>query len=251
MFPTFDKASLGVMSKANNASADDKLDFETKKFLRELKPLLRCPSAEKGPEGTETLRECLLELWVWVVANYPYQVRSEGSLAERYFGYDDHINPATSEDDWDLNNLRTWIEDARDIYISTAWPILKMNILGPDERQKHWPKKNVTNERVRQLSLSGESLFFCRGVGPVFLEGVLWALMARRFEDFLNRKHRFIFVDIERSIGASHGQDVTWVCFDIDYSLAVAHTYPVPEQEIPANAPTESLTSLGLALKGA
>src|ERR1039458_2919290 len=225
----------------------DSLDAETKKYLRELKPLLRCPAAEKGPEGTEALRERILEFWVLIVANYPLQVRSEGRLAERYYGYDDPIDPATSEDDWDLNNLRTWIEDAREIFISAAWSILKMQMLYPEERQKHWPKTNMSNERVRRLSLSGESFFFCGMVGPIFLQGVLWALMTYRFQDFLNGSHKLIFVDIERPIGASHGEDVSWICYDIDYSLAQAHTYPIPQNEIPRDAPIESLTSLGLA----
>jgi len=200
-----------------------------------IRKLLRCPVTERGAAATEQLRERLLHFWVEVVASCPYQVRDEGQLAIVWYETNLEDDYDTDEMEWDAHNMKGWIDKARRRFMKLIDPVVKMKVEIPEDR-KHWPMRKLTDQDVIAESLKGVAMFLPI-VTPHVLMEVMWLLMARFFEDFRGCGHKFYYVDFERDIGASRGQLVPWVRFDVDYGAAPHfHAYPVSEREFTASS---------------
>jgi len=196
-----------------------------------VRELLRCPVRDEGEWYAKELRERLLELWVEAVATYPYQVRDEGDLAVHWYetNLDDREDAELLE--WDSHNLSGWINEARIVFLEKVYPVVHMDIVSPTERQKHWPMTKLTDEEVRAKSVGGESLFLPKMSVRSMVE-IMCLLRGRYFDDGLQRKHAFYYVDCDEVVGASRGELVPWVCFDADFRIAKFHCYPVTLGEV-------------------
>src|ERR1035438_10415478 len=196
-----------------------------------VRKILRFPVSDENELFTKEIMEHLLHKWVEVVSSYPYQVRSEGDLAIHWYETNLEDREDAEDLEWDAHNLEGWIKRARKVFLKHVHPVVHMHIVSPSEREKHWPREDLTDEQVTVRSLSLDSLFL-PAISPTHMAQTMWLLVGRHFEDGLQKKHKPYYVGFGRVIGASRGELVEWVCFDVDFRVPHFHAYPVTSDEV-------------------
>jgi hypothetical protein len=144
------------------------------------------------------------------------------------------------EDDGDLEKdlpaIERWIERAQATYQKAVFRFEKMRMATGREHSKHFPPANLSVDEIRKRTTRpGSASLFYKGVTPERLQDILWLTLGETWRQLLNVQNEKIYVDAITTVGASGGEDTSFICFDLDLSTPLAHAYPVSEQEIPSN----------------
>jgi hypothetical protein len=184
------------------------------------------PEALAGKNTDPELHYCLEQYWV--DTGRRYAVRAEASLLDPLTL---ELETDTRELGFDLANMLTWIDQARERYLSRMSWLKRLRVATPDdgEYRKHYPRPYWSPDDVRRESKRGARISCLHhGVTVEDLEALLWAVMEVRWHEFAHRHIRKYFVDCQAIVGASLGMDTRYLCMEISRDAALAHHYPVP-----------------------
>jgi hypothetical protein len=205
------------------------MEFNREKLHAELREVLKCPVNWEDFFSSHVLIDHLYALWLAAVQQFPEQIRNEGNLVnELVMPTEDLV-----ELEWDLHNLKNWINKARTLYLQHVVLFHRIAILDGDGRGKHWPHPSWTRDQIIARSNRKEtgSIFF-HSMKPARLQSALQSIMGMKLVEFMQAPKKYYYVDFQEEIGASKRTPTTTVCFEIDPSTPNCHAYPVSEEEV-------------------
>lgn len=200
-----------------------------------LRSIVRCP-VDWSFISSLGMRSVLHEEWEDLAAEFS---RREDALRTSHLFRIDGIPLETETDPLILSDhvatLERWIEAARDEYRRLTLPLTRMHVATDLEYHKHFPGPNDTTMAIRKRSKK-DSCFY-RGITRDHLTDYMWDLFEYLWEE-IRFKNIQVYTNALAIIGASGGEDVELMRWNISFSTSIAHAYPVSPLEVAGKGKT-------------
>ena len=193
---------------------------------------------------TDRLEDFAIEMQhLWIQIASKHQVDLEGEIWADPDSLESHIVEDSQQDvdnmRSDLINVRSWIEIARNEYIENTRRFWAMRIATHEEYSKHYPAPAITRDELLARTLQTDISLLYHGIDTQILQEVLWSglcdIAMEKEEELWNKmlvvsNLRIVF-DMLNDIGATSGMNTKYLCFELDFSTPIAHSYPVSKEE--------------------
>lgn len=155
----------------------------------------------------------------------------------------------TSADEDELSRempyIRKWIKNARNEYSEKIRRFEKIRMLTTNEQMKHFDIANLSEDAIREKTNKGKKVsLFYRGITPTQLETLLWSGLEETWRLLLDVPYENLYIDTMKIIGASKGEDTTYICFKLDLNTPSAHAHPILKKDIPPGQKVDNLDKL-------
>jgi hypothetical protein len=221
--------------------------IEAKK--EKIRELLECPVDWLSISTRLGIINLMREHWGEFVR--AYQVDDEGMyVRDDLFQGGVYLEIETDDEilDWQIRNIESWVEKAREDYIEQTRRLADLKMADRQVYDKHFPKPTWTNKQVEEASPAGVSYFYSN-VTVDDLMDLMWESLPCRYREecaaslttcdglwrrLLLEPQLRLFVQAAHDLGASNGKPTRYACFDFDLNTPQVHAYPVGEDEIEA-----------------
>lgn len=203
-------------------------------FIERLRRVLGCPVTWDKLIPNPHLPKDLRIYWVMVATGY------QADDEMRYYAWQDVL------DNVDLHELRRietnaeiWRSRAVEEYLGRVGFLQKLRFASANEYGKHFPPPGLTKDEIIARTHGADSLFF-----PEFIPHLIhmfWCAMEQALMYVVEQRPPHLYVQADGVIGASEGEPVATIRFDLDYGKPLIHGHP--RLEIPGDAKLIDLNS--------
>ena len=220
-------------------------------ILGEIRELIDCPIDWYSLTCESEFGILMRGLWFTTICEH--QVDHESSYLDgTTYEFSDLEAQLADDDDLapDLANIRSWIQHAREEYLSFARRFTELRAATQDDYAKHYPLPGATAEQARKASVAGVGI-----LAPTFdagsqlfagwqvltevasLEADFYSLGFEQLEIAQGLRAIFeapglkVHARMPFETGFAFGASTRFACFDYDFSTPILHVYPVSSQE--------------------
>lgn len=199
-------------------------------FFQALEKLAReaFPVKGNGSPLQAKMMDRLMTLWLEQVGHYPEDAYG---LTVGQFRTMAIFKPSDEDAKFDFEKFPEWLDRYKPAFLERV-KFIKTRVIYPQQRWKHWLKKEATDRQVEAKSKAIADSIFYWPVTPQMVEEWMWLCMGEFTEAFLARNPRYFYLKANRPIGASDGKPVEFICLDVDFAGGTAHAYPIPESGV-------------------
>ena len=188
-------------------------------LIGKLREQIGCPVDWRKHIADEQLCKDLRIYWVKVAEQH------QADMEMRFYSrldVQDVLSPQAL--DTLTKNCAYWRQRAVAAYSDRVGFLTKLRFATKEEYGKHHPEPGLTREQIIDRSRGDDSLFF-----PEFLPHlmhILWFAISLDLLNVVENRPLHIYLRDNDFIGASDGQPINTIRFDLDYGKPLAHGHP-------------------------